>query len=361
MKIFNEYKGRTVLITGGLGFIGSNLARRLVALGDVEVIILDALVEGQGGNLHNIHDIQDKITLHIADLGHDWVVNHLVSGVDFIFNLAGNISHLDSMNHPHLDLEHNCSTHLTLLDACRNFNPHVKIIFASTRQVYGKPLYLPLDEEHRIEPPDINAVHKLATEQYHFLYQRLYGTRVSCLRMTNSYGPGQLLHHNRQGFLGWFIKKAIDGEIIELFGEGRQRRDLNFVDDVVDALLLAGASEKADGQVFNLGTNEPVSLKNIAEELIAITGRGSITCVPFPPERQLIDIGNVYSNYKKIESLLGWSPKVSWREGLRRTIEYYQNNRDYYLNPNESSISQFETPVDGIKYRTAGSTTTGFE
>jgi UDP-glucose 4-epimerase len=338
-KDLSEYKGRSILITGGLGFIGSSLAHKLVELGDVEVQILDAMLPEQGGNFFNIEGIRDRVKVHTVNLCDDWAVNHLVGGVDFIFNLAGSASHLDSMSHPHRDLELNCTAHLTLLEACRSFNPHVKIVFSSTRQVYGNPVYLPFDEEHRIAPLDINGINKYAAEGYHLLYHRIYGTRSVCLRLTNTYGPRQLLSHDRQGFIAWFIRKAIDGEVIELFGEGKQKRDFNYVDDVVEALLLAGASEAAEGGVFNLGGEAPVTLQDFAEELISITGRGSLQRSPFPPERQAIDIGNSYSSYQKIESALGWRPTTPLREGLIRTVEFYQRHRDNYWNPSCVSTS----------------------
>jgi UDP-glucose 4-epimerase len=337
---FVEYKGRSVLITGGLGFIGSNLARALARIGGVEVTILDALIPGQGGNLYSIHDIRDRVTVHKADMRNDWVINHLVGGVDCIFNLAGNVSHLDSMEHPQRDLELNCAAQLTLLEACRSFNPHVKIVFTSTRQIYGSPVYLPLDERHRVEPPDINGINKLAAEQYHLLYRRVYGVRTVCLRLTNTYGPRQLLMHNRQSFIASFIRQAMDGGVIELFGEGKQRRDLNYVDDVVEALLLAGASEAAEGEVFNLGGEEPFLLSALADELISLTGRGTVRCLPFPPERQLIDIGNAYSSYQKIESVLGWRPRTSLREGLIRTIQFYEKNREHYWDVGADALPQ---------------------
>ena len=328
-----------MLITGGLGFIGSNLARKLVELSDVEVIILDALLPDQGGNPFNIEGIRDKVKVYTASMCDDWVVNHLVQGVDYIFNLAGSVSHLNSIREPQRDLELNCSAQLVLLEACRSFNPHVKIVFTSTRQVYGKPVYLPFDEQHRIAPLDINGINKYAAENYHLLYQRLYGTRCVCLRLTNTYGPRQLLNHDRQGFIPWFIRKAVDGDVIELFGDGRQKRDMNYVDDVVEALLLAGASEACEGDIFNLGGDTPVTLRDLAQELISITGRGSVQSVPFTPERQLVDIGNAYSSYRKIESVLGWRPRTRLRESLALTIEFYQKHRDHYWNPNVCSVS----------------------
>ncbi|MDQ1605528.1 MAG: UDP-glucose 4-epimerase, partial [Actinomycetota bacterium] len=329
---FGEYKGRSALVTGGLGFIGSNLARRLVEIG-VEVSVLDALLPEQGGNQYNLRDLLGRVVVHTADMRDQRIVNHIVGGVDYIFNLAGSVSHLESMQQPLRDLELNCAAHVTLLEACRNFNPHVKIIFTSTRQVYGKPVYLPLDEQHRVAPLDVNGINKLAAEHYHLLYQRVYGTRTVCLRLTNTYGPRQLIHHNRQGFLGWFIRQAIEGGVIELYGEGRQRRDMNYVDDVVESLLLAGASEAAEGEVYNLGADEPISLAELAEELISITGRGSVRSVPFPPERQLIDVGNTHSSFAKIETALGWRPRTPLREGLRRTVEFYEQHRAHYLKP----------------------------
>ena len=336
---FGEYKGRSALITGGLGFIGSNLARRLVEIG-VEVTVLDALMPEQGGNQFNLRDILGRVEVHTADMGDPKIINHLVGGVDYVFNLAGSVSHLESMQRPLRDLELNCAAHITLLEACRNFNPHVKIVFTSTRQVYGKPVYLPLDEQHRVAPLDVNGINKLAAEHYHLLYQRVYGTRAVCLRLTNTYGPRQLIHHNRQGFIAWFIRQAIEGGVIELYGEGRQRRDMNYVDDVVEALLLAGASEEAEGEVYNLGGDEPVSLAELAEELISLTGRGTVRSVPFPPERQLIDVGNTHSSFAKIEAALGWRPRTPLREGLRRTVEFYERHRAHYLKPDAGQFSR---------------------
>ena len=328
--LLSHYRGRSVLITGGLGFIGSNLARCLVEMGEVEVTLIDAMLPDQGGNLFNLAGIADRVTYHIADIGRTPLLDHLVRGRDCIFNLAGSTSHVDSMSDPRRDLELNCAAQLALLEACRRVNPHVKIVFSSTRQVYGKPLYLPVDEAHRVAPPDINGIHELAAEQYHLLYHSLYGLRATVLRLTNVYGPRQLLRHPRQSFIAWFIRQAIEGGRIELFGDGRQQRDLNYVEDVVEALLRAGASPAVDGEIFNLGGHEPRSVAELADALIALTGRGVASIVPFPPERRLIDIGHFYSSFDKIERVLGWRPRTELRVGLRRTIEFYQRHHAHY-------------------------------
>jgi UDP-glucose 4-epimerase len=337
-KLHSQYNGRTVLITGGMGFIGSNLARCLVQLG-VKVLIVDALLPAQGGNPFNLEGIVDQVEVVRADIGTDYVANHLVGGVDIIFNLAGHMSHLDSLVWPHRDLELNCAAQLTLLEACRNYNPHVKIVFTSTRQVYGRPELLPVSESHRVAPLDVNGIHKLAAEHYHLLYHKLYGTRAVCLRLTNTYGPRQLLAHQRQGFIGWFVRHALTAGVIELYGEGKQCRDINYVDDVVEALLLAGGTEKGDGEIFNLGGSEPVSLSDIATELISLTGRGSVCHVPFPREQQLIEIGNCYLSSEKIETMLGWRARTHWRDGLARTVEFYRKHLPQYLEPHFDSLS----------------------
>ena len=336
----SQFNGRSVLITGGMGFIGSNLAHRLVHLG-VEVVIVDSFVPDQGANPFNLHGIADRVKVVRADIADEYVVNHLVGGVDIIFNLAGHMSHLESLLYPHRDLQLNCAAQLTLLEACRNYNPHVKIVFTSTRQVYGRPERLPVCEAHRVAPLDINGIHKLAAEHYHALYQKLYATRAVCLRLTNTYGPRQMVAHKRQGFMGWFVRQALTGGTIELYGEGRNRRDLNYIDDVIDALLLTAIDERADGEVFNLGGGDPVSLADVATELIRLAGSGSMHLVPFPPEQQLIEIGNCYLSSDKIKNMLGWRPRTDWREGLARTIEFYQSHLPQYLEQPVDSLPQF--------------------
>jgi UDP-glucose 4-epimerase len=329
MILNTEYKDKRVLITGGLGFIGSNLAIRLVGLG-AEVTLIDSMIPQYGGNKFNLIDIKDKVHINYSDVRDDYSMNHLIRDKDYLFNLAGQVSHIDSMIDPLTDLEINSKSQLSILEACRKSNPQIRIIFTSTRQVYGIPQYLPIDEKHSLNPADINGINKISGERYHLLYSRVYGIRCVVLRLTNTYGPRQLVKHNKQGFMGWFVRQIVRGEKIHIFGDGKQLRDLNFVDDVVDALLAVGINENAYGEVFNLGSDKPVSLKELVELMISINGKGSYELAPFPEEKKKIDIGSVYTDFKKIEKVIGWSPKVSLKEGLKKTFEFYRKYGEHY-------------------------------
>ncbi len=317
------------MITGGLGFIGSNLAHRLAEWG-ADILIVDSLIPDYGGNLFNVEDIKAKVRVNIADIRDRNGMDYLVRDQDYIFNLAGQVSHMDSMRDPYTDLEINCRSQLSLLEACRYNNPAVKLVYASTRQVYGVPDYLPVDEKHLLHPTDVNGINKMAGEWYHILYNNVYGIRATSLRLTNTYGPRQLMKHSRQGFIGWFIRLAIDGQEISLYGDGKQLRDLNYVDDVVEAFLLAGASEDANGHVFNLGGLRAVSLLEITEMLMELCPQASYRLVPFPPDKKRIDIGDYYGDYSKIKAALGWEPEASLREGLARTIDFYRQHKQHY-------------------------------
>jgi len=320
---------RRVLITGGLGFIGSTLAHRLVALGD-RVTLVDSLIPEYGGNLRNIHGIEDSVHVNISDVRDSHSMRYLIQGQDVLFNLAGQTSHLDSMADPYTDLDINCTAQLSMLEACRNYNPDVKVIFASTRQVYGKPEYLPVDESHPIRPVDVNGINKVAGESYHLLYHSVYGIRTVVLRLTNTYGPRMRVKDARQTFLGIWVRLAIEGKPIKVFGDGLQVRDFNYVDDVVDALLLAADDDAADGQIFNLGASDPISLMETAELLVAANGGGSFELVPFPGDRKAIDIGDYYGDFGLMTSSLRWTPKTRLEDGLRRALAYYRENHAYY-------------------------------
>ena len=324
------YRGRRVMITGGLGFIGSNLARALVDLG-ADVLIVDSLLADYGGNLFNIEGIEDRVRVNIADIRQGTTMNYLVRGREVIFNLAGQVSHIDSMKDPHTDLEINCRSQLTLLEACRQHNPATKVVFAGTRQIYGRPDRLPVDESHLVRPTDINGINKAAGEQYHLVYNNVFGVRACSLRLTNVYGPRQLIRHNRQGFIGWFIRLALEGQEIQVFGDGSQLRDFVFVDDVADAFLRAGASDACNGGAFNVGGEEPISHRDLVALLIRTAGAGSVKFVDWPPDAKRIDIGSFFSDSSRFRSTTGWMPTVDLASGFQTTLAYYRAYRAHYL------------------------------
>ncbi len=289
------YRGRAVMITGGLGFIGSNLARRLVELG-ADVLLVDSLIPDYGGNLFNIDGVADRVRVNVADIRQQSTMNYLVQDRDVIFNLAGQVSHIDSMREPYTDLEINCRSQLTLLEACRHHNPRVKVVFAGTRQVYGRPESLPVTEAHLVRPTDVNGINKAAGEYYHLVYNNVFGIRACSLRLTNVYGPRQLISHNRQGFIGWFIRLAIEGGTIQIYGDGSQLRDFVFVDDAADAFLRAGSDDGCNGEVFNVGGDRPISHRELAALLLAIAGSGRVEYVAWPDDKRAIDIGSFYAD-----------------------------------------------------------------
>jgi len=327
------FGGRQVLITGGLGFIGSNLARRLLNLG-ASVTLVDSLIPEYGGNLFNIAGIEDRVRVNFSDVRDEHSMRYLVQGQDYLFNLAGQTGHLDSMENPYVDLEINCRAQLSILEACRKYNPAIKVIFASTRQVYGKPESLPVTEKHLLRPVDVNGINKMAGEWYHILYNNAYGIRACALRLTNTIGPRMRVKDARQTFLGIWIRLLNDGQPIEIYGDGTQVRDFNYVDDVVEAFLLAGASETANGEVFNLGADDPISLRDLARLLVELNGKGKYRFIPFPPERKSIDIGDYFGDYARIRSVLGWSPQVPLQDGLSRILAYYREHGDKYWERN---------------------------
>lgn len=323
--------GKRILITGGLGFIGSNLARRLADAG-AHLILVDSLIPDYGGNLFNLDGYADRVTINIADVRDEYSMDYLVQGQDILFNLAGQTSHLDSMRDPYTDLEINVRSQLSILEACRKKNPGIKIVYASTRQFYGKPDYLPVDERHLLHPTDVNGINKMAGEWYHIVYNNAYGIRATSLRLTNTYGPRMRVKDARQTFLGVWLKQALCDEPILVYGDGRQLRDFNYVDDVVDALLLAALNSRADGRIYNLGSAEPpISLLDLARLLIKVQAAGEYRLVSFPPDRKAIDIGDYYADFSSIREELGWMPQVPLAEGLRRSLDYFRRHLKCYL------------------------------
>ena len=326
----DRFNNSNVLITGGLGFIGSNLAKRLVDLG-ANVMLVDSLIPEYGGNPFNIDSFRDRVEVNISDVRDVHSLRYLVQGKDYLFNLAGQTSHMDSMSDPYTDLEINCRAQLSILETCRNYNPDVKLVFASTRQIYGKPDYLPVDESHLLRPVDVNGINKMAGEWYHILYNNVYGIRSCALRLTNTYGPRMRVKDARQTFLGIWVRLLAEGKPFEVW-DGGQLRDFTYVDDAAEAMLLAAASDDANGCAFNLGGECAIDLKELARLMVqANGGQGEYTVRTFPADRKRIDIGDYYADFNQIKNALGWEPRVHLAEGLSRTIQYYRDHLQHYL------------------------------
>jgi UDP-glucose 4-epimerase len=327
---FAPYEGARVLITGGLGFLGSHMAKRLVDLG-ADVTIVDSLIPEYGGNPYNVREIVDRVHINYSDIRDPWSIRFLVRDQDYIFNLAGQVSHLDSMEDPETDLDINCKSQLSLLEALRAINPEARIVFAASRQQYGRPRSLPVTEDHALVPVDVNGINLVAGEAYHLLYHQVYGIPAVSLRLTNTYGPHLLMKHGRQGFITVFIRLALEGKSIKVFGDGSQLRDFTYVSDAVDAFLAIGVTETAFGRAFNVGGAEPVSLLEVARlcQDVADAG-GTVETVAWPPDREKIDIGSIYVDHSRLSRETGWAPSVGLREGLARTIEFYREHGEHY-------------------------------
>lgn len=326
--IINFFTDKNVLITGGLGFIGSTLAIKL-AEADANITIVDSLIPDYGGNLFNIDPIKDKININVSDVRDQNSMDYLIQDQDYLFNLAGTLSHIDSMKDPFTDLEINCVSQLRILESCRKNNPDIKIVFAGTRGQYGKCSYNPVDEKHPLIPIDVNGINNIAGEQYHILYNKVYGIKACSLRLTNTYGPRHQMKHHRQGVLNWFIRQVIDNTTIKIYGSGSQIRDTSYVDDVVDAFLLAMMHKETPGEVYNIG-GEAFSLIDFVEKLIEINGNGNYELIEYPDESKAIEIGDYIADYSKFSALTGWKPKTNLEEGLKKTLAYYKQHKSMY-------------------------------
>ncbi|MBF0611318.1 MAG: NAD-dependent epimerase/dehydratase family protein [Magnetococcales bacterium] len=328
-SIAEIFTNKSVLITGGIGFIGSSLARRLVGMGAM-VTVLDSMVPEYGGNKFNLVGMEQFLRINISDMRDPYSISFLVDGQDYLFNLAGQTSHMESMSDPLTDLHINVTSQVSLLEACRRLNSNIRIVFLSTRQIYGLSRYLPVDELHPEDPVDVNGINKLASEKYHILYSKMYNMQCSILRLTNTYGPRMRIKDARQMFLGYWLRQLLEDKPFQVWG-GEQYRDFTFVEDVVDAILLCASATSANGCVFNLGGPEVMTLKELADQLIAVNRGGFYNIVSFPENRKKIDIGDFYCNFNKIRNTLGWHPQTTILEGLERTLEYYRENMRYYI------------------------------
>ena len=327
-----SYQGKHVLITGGLGFIGSNLAIKLVKAG-AHVTLLDAMLPLYGGNLFNIEPIRERVLVNFSDIRDHNSMNYLVRGQDYIFHLAGQVSHVDSIVDPFTDIDINVNGTLSVLEACRKFNQDARIVFTGTRSQYGPSVSLPVDESAPTNPMGMYAITNLTAEKIILMYYKVHDIPGVCLRITNTYGPRHHMKHNRYGVLNWFIRLALDDELIPIFGDGRILRDFLYVDDLTAALMMCGLTEAAYGDIFNVGSSTSISFIDLAEKITAITGSGRYQYAPFTAERKALEPGDYWADITKIKSSVGWEPKVSLEEGLRCTIEYYRRYRESYWKP----------------------------
>jgi UDP-glucose 4-epimerase len=324
-----NYDGKRVLVTGGLGFIGSNLAVRLAREG-AQVTVIDSVARGCGANWHNLEPLSAQINVINDDIGTLFAHKNVVEGTAVVFNMAGEISHINSMRDPVRDLELNTLSQLRFLLALREICPGVRVVYASTRQVYGVPQYLPITEAHPINPIDFNGIHKHAAASYHRLLTASREIDASILRLTNAYGPRMALNIPEQGVLGHFFRHALLGEDIEVFGDGRQLRDPVYVDDITEVCLLAGGQNGLAKTSMNVGGLAALPLAEMAR-ILAAEGGGQVRFRPFPEGHKSIDIGSFSTDNSLIRDALGWQPRIPFEEGARRTLAYYREHRDHYL------------------------------
>ncbi len=328
-ELRERYAGRNALITGGCGFIGSSLATALVGLG-AHVTVADAMIPDYGGNLFNLEPVKKKVFVNYCDIRDPNAMNWLVRDKDFVFHLAGQVCHLTSLQDPFPDIDMNIKGTAVVMEAVRRRNPRAKVIYTGTRGQYGPSVKLPVSEDAPTNPKGIYEISNLTAEKIIQVYNDTHGIRSVMLRITNTYGPRAQMRHSRFGVANWFVRLAIDNETIRIFGDGKILRDFLYVDDCVEAILIAGAHESAAGEIFNVGVDQPTTFLELAEALIEVAGSGRWEFAPFTPERQAQEPGDFYSDIAKIRTRLGWAPRTPFREGLRRTVEYYRKNKHFY-------------------------------
>lgn len=329
------YTGRHVLVTGGLGFIGSALAVRLVEL-QAKVTIVDSSVPGCGANPFNISQVEDRLDVIPADLSDPAHFTDAIQTSDVIFNIAGEISHSDSMRCPERDLRINTQAQLRFLLACRALRPGVRIVSAGTRQVYGRAPYLPVDEGLAPDPVDFNGIHKLAATHYHLMLSRMGDLDAIVLRLSNIYGPRMAVSLPHQGFLGNFLRLALEREALTVYGDGSALRDPLYIDDAIEAFLLAGSVVSPKSRLYNLGGREALSIGDIADVVTTAALSPPAIHMPFPAGQKAIDIGSYRSNCGRIRRDLGWTARTGFREGIERSLAYFREYRKHYLRSSES-------------------------
>lgn len=330
MNFDGYYKGKQVLITGGMGFLGSNLAHRLLGLG-ADVTLLDCFLAGHGANPRNIAGIEDSVEVIRRDIRDEAAVARAVDGCDVVFHIAAQTSHTDSMKDPWLDIDVNCTGNMVFLEAVRKTNPAAKVVYVSTRAVYGAPLQSPATEMTPPNPTDIYGANKFTGEAYHLIYHRAHGIPVTVIRASNAYGPRAQIEKPVFGILNWFIGLALQNKTIRVFGDGAQLRDYTYVDDMLEAFLLAGSRPEAIGRVYNAGAREQVRFVDMVKMIVEVAGQGGHEFVPWPDDYKKIEVGDFVADNSRIEKELGWAPRTGLREGLEKTVAFYRENLKYYL------------------------------
>lgn len=329
IDINSAYKDKNILITGGLGFIGSSLAIRLVELG-AQVTLLDAMIPDYGGNLFNIDTIKERVTVNFSNITDVSSMHYLVREKDYIFHCAGQVCHIMSLDDPFPDIEYNIKGTAILMEACKKNNQKVKVVKTGTRGQYGPAISLPVSEDAPTNPKGIYEISNLTAEKIMKVYNDIHGIQTVMLRLTNIYGPRSQMKHSRFGVVNWFIRQAIDNQTIKVFGDGKILRDFLYIDDCVDAILMSAISEKAVGEILNVGVDKPTNFLDSVRLILEIAKAGTWEFAEFSPERKVQEPGDFYSNINKIKNLVSWEPKISLEEGLKKTIDYYRLYKKYY-------------------------------
>jgi UDP-glucose 4-epimerase len=328
MDLSDYFKDKKVLVTGGAGFIGSSLAHALVTLG-AQVTAVDAMLPLYGGNEYNLADIASQVKFVVGDIRDMDVMKELVAQADIIYNFAAQVSYIDSKDKPFLDLDINGRGHLTVLEAMRAVNSHAKILFSSSRLVYGRILTTPVNEEHPTNPLSLYGIHKLLGEKYYRYYADQFGIRAMSVRIPNPYGPRQQMKHNKYSIVGWFVRQAMEDKTITIFGDGSQERDYLYIDDIVSAFIELTVKGES-GEVYNIGTHERVRFVDMVDAVLAEVGKGKKEHVPWPPKYEKNETGNYIADTSKVKSITSWQAQVPLKEGIARMVAYYKQHHQYY-------------------------------
>jgi len=328
--IYNYYRNKIIVITGGLGFLGSSLAQKLVNY-QAKIIIIDNLNPLYGGNYFNLNGIQNKVKIIIDDIRNEKVLIPIIKQCDMLYHFAAQVSYIDSLSMPYEDLELNARSTLQILEICRKYNSEAKIIFSSSRMVLGKIESDHISENSPTNPLSLYGIHKLTSEKYLIMYYKDFGIPFIIFRITNPYGPRQQIKHCKYSLVGWIIKQAMEGKTIKIFGDGKQLRDYIYIDDIVEAIYRCSTNDKATGEIINVASGKSTEFQMMVKEVVNIVKNGNYEFVPWPDNYEKIETGDVIADISKLLSLANWKPKYNLKEGILKTYEYYKKYLMHYL------------------------------